>query len=400
LGVLLALVAVGVLGFSASAFAETKTEVFEASKGSSFEFQVPAGVTQVEVTAIGGAGVAGHACSNRPVAPGGSGAKVTAVLPVSATKTLSIDFGKGASGGSGSAACAGGGSGGGASTVLNESSELLVLAGGGGGGGGSVDGSGGVGGSASGLDGGNGTPPSRTIVLGAGGEGGSELAAGKGGAGAEGSFPSCEEGEPGSGEAGGDGGGECEGVGEGGGGGGGGYNGGGGGGAGRYDAGGGGAGSSYIDESLAGGKVESGAGSGQVVTVSYALPSTPCFTAVGYGQYVKLHEAKSLLQVTAKLSTNLSKAQELRVNGQDGKARFALSSLTSAKCSVTGSTATFSGEGRASEPTEGHKLGWTVRFAITVSNGQASFTGSLRNKEGAVIHELSSPFLYSTMKIS
>jgi hypothetical protein len=126
----------------------------------------------------------------------------------------------------------------------------------------------------------------------------------------------------------------------------------------------------------------------------------PCKSAVGYGQYIAPHETSQLLQVWANLTTNLSKPQELRVNGQDGKARFALTSLTSARCIILGSTSTFSGEGRAIEPAEGHKLGWKVRFAITISSLNTSFIGTLRTEEGAIIHEVNSPFLYSTMKIS
>jgi len=125
----------------------------------------------------------------------------------------------------------------------------------------------------------------------------------------------------------------------------------------------------------------------------------PCRTAAGYGQYIKATEPHALLQVWANLSTNLAVAQELRVNGQDGAARFALISLSYARCVIVGSTATFTGEGRASEPVAGRKLGWTVRFALTVGAGGASFTGTLRNGEGAVIHEISSPFLSYTMKI-
>lgn len=140
-------------------------------------------------------------------------------------------------------------------------------------------------------------------------------------------------------------------------------------------------------------------GQSSTARIKYTV-GAPCKTAAGYGQYIKLHESKPLLQVWAKLTTNVAKAQELRVNGLDGAARFALSTLTSARCIVVGSTATFSGQGKASEPTEGRKLGWTISFSITISKGQASFTGTLRNKSGGIIHEVSEPLLYSTMKIS
>ena len=50
----LALVVAGMLGITASAFAETKT--FTPTKGSEQPFEVPAGVTQIKVTSVGGAG--------------------------------------------------------------------------------------------------------------------------------------------------------------------------------------------------------------------------------------------------------------------------------------------------------------------------------------------------------
>ena len=114
-GVLL-LSLLAVLGFSSSAFAETKTETFKASKGSSFEFKVPAGVTQVEVTAVGGAGGAGEeledesfSCVAGAGGPGGSGAKLTATLNVSPGEKLHAVFGGGGSGGGSCASGAGGG---------------------------------------------------------------------------------------------------------------------------------------------------------------------------------------------------------------------------------------------------------------------------------------------------
>ena len=140
-GVGLVLVAAAALGFSASAFAESKT--FEPGKGSEQEFNVPAGVTQLHVTAIGGAGQPGTACLPGGSGPGGAGAKVTATLPVSEGETVYIDFGEGASGGAQHCSLLGpGGDGGGASDVRTVSGSLasrLVVAGGGGGGG---DGSG------------------------------------------------------------------------------------------------------------------------------------------------------------------------------------------------------------------------------------------------------------------
>jgi len=55
-GVLLVLAAVGMLAFSACAFAETKTVTFLQSEGPEHSFEVPAGVTSVQVEAVGGTG--------------------------------------------------------------------------------------------------------------------------------------------------------------------------------------------------------------------------------------------------------------------------------------------------------------------------------------------------------
>ena len=134
----LALMVVGVLGFSASAFANSET--FK-PVGHEQAYTVPAGVTQVEVAATGGAGQ-GVANCNFGYAAGGSGAKITAQLSVIGIKTLYVDFGGGGSGGA-PVDCAGGesvngGAGGGASDVRTEPGSLssrLIVAGGGGGGG-------------------------------------------------------------------------------------------------------------------------------------------------------------------------------------------------------------------------------------------------------------------------
>ena len=121
------------LGSSASAFATTET--FTPAKGSEQPFEVPAGVSQIKVTAIGETGEEG--C---PEVPGGAGAKVTAVITVEAGQMLYVDF----SGGGGAAKnCDYGGKGGDASDVRTKSGgstqtsleSRLVVAGGGGGGG-------------------------------------------------------------------------------------------------------------------------------------------------------------------------------------------------------------------------------------------------------------------------
>ncbi len=140
-----ALVAVGVLVFSASAFAETAT--FTYTDGQQ-EFEVPAGVTSIEATAIGASGGAGE----NGVA-GGRGATVEGDLSVTGGEILYVlvggpgatgtpgGGGGGFNGGAGSLTQGGGG--GGASdvrTVPTTSGEepsllsrLLVAAGGGGG---------------------------------------------------------------------------------------------------------------------------------------------------------------------------------------------------------------------------------------------------------------------------
>ncbi len=139
-GVGLTLVVVGVLGFSASAFAETKTETFLAKTASEQEFKVPPGVSQIEVAAVGGAGKPGGVCVGTHSYAGGAGAKVTATLAVSEDKTLYVDFGGGGKGGAG-ACVTGAGEGGGSSDVRTEQGKpktRLIVAGGGGGGGSSV----------------------------------------------------------------------------------------------------------------------------------------------------------------------------------------------------------------------------------------------------------------------
>jgi hypothetical protein len=188
-------------------------------------FTVPAGVTSLTVTAVGGGGA-----GSIPSA-GGSGAKVTGTLAVTPGEVLNLFVGGGAPGTNWNV-------GGGGSTNISSGGTALVIAGGGGGAGqygngGNAGGPGGVG-----LDGGNSAP----------GRGGAGGVGGAGGSGA----PSGPNGQPGGNGSGGKGGdsGNSGGAGSGtgaggnagwyGGGGGGGYGGGGGGGR---QAGGGGGGS-------------------------------------------------------------------------------------------------------------------------------------------------------------
>jgi hypothetical protein len=280
------LMLVAVLGFSASAYAESKTF----KPGPEQEFKVPAGVTEVQVEAIGGAGGAGGTCKGGVTYAGGSGAKVTVTLSVSGVKTLYVDFGGGGKGGANLENCyPPGGDGGGASDVRTEAGALssrLIVAGGGGGGGSSFEfgqsgcqEEAGAGGSADALEGEagfNGTA-TRTgdcpgVVEASGGGGGKAGGGGEGGS-QEGLGATCVAGSGG------------EGTGGNGvssivpscvpsGGGGGGYFGGGGGGGGSRASAGGGAGSSFIASS-AKGKVASGAGLAQQVVITYTIPAAP-----------------------------------------------------------------------------------------------------------------------------
>ena len=280
----LAIVIAGALGFSASALAESKT--FKPAGPN--EFAVPAGVAQVQVTAVGGAGEPGGECLNDGYpanGAGGSGAKVTATLPVIGVKTLYVNFGGGGNGGPAGSGCVPpGGAGGGASDVRTEpgplSSRLIVAGGGGGGGSGDAafaaeDGIfAGAGGSANELTGGNGTNSEFRefgfgIAEAAGGEGGGTSSAGTGGTG---NGATCTGGS-GVGGTGGSGTFKEFNCGSGGGGGGG-YFGGGAGGASNNASAGGGAGSSYIAPS-AEGEVASGAGEPQEVVITYTVPSPP-----------------------------------------------------------------------------------------------------------------------------
>jgi hypothetical protein len=274
LGARAAMAALGVLVAMAFGAVSASAETVEFKPAAEQPFTVPAGVSQLEVLAVGGAGEEGHTCIESPES-GGSGAKVNAMLSVSGGETLKVRFGGGGAGGTG--ACANGGAGGGRSELLG-SSPLVVAGGGGGSGanyGGGID-EGGHGGNANALVGESGKVgfffggyfPD---YAGGGGEGGG-ASPGKGGAGGE-SFE-CVSGFAGVLQTGGEGGGpgpvqQCEG----GGGGGGGHTGGGGGGSGFEGGGGGGAGSSFIAAGATG-SVASGAGEAQKVLITYTVPIT------------------------------------------------------------------------------------------------------------------------------
>jgi hypothetical protein len=251
-------------------------------------FVVPAGVTEVVVTAAGGVGGSSPA-ANGHTGPG-AGAIVTSTLAVTTAEPLSVAVGQagspqvgGQSGGtqSGGGASAdgpdAGGGGGGASFVTNDGT-LLIAAGGGGGAGYGTNG---------GSDGGNaaangGPQPAGTVASGGDGEAGIIATPGAGGGGgtttpgaAGPSNPSwtLSVPSPGSGEVGGNG---ATPFGDAGGGGGG-YAGGGGGGMGGF-AGGGGAGSSYGVAAY----TLTGNGGDGFVTISYEVPSVTSADAVSF----------------------------------------------------------------------------------------------------------------------
>jgi hypothetical protein len=281
------LTVVGLLGGVSNALASS--QMFMPTEGSEQQFKVPAGVTQVQVTAVGGAGQPGGECAVGGASAGGAGAEITAQLSVSEGETLSIDFGGGASGGAASSSCpaAAGGNGGGASSVSSDPPFTPLIVAGGGGGGGDGFGTeeptvatGGAGGSATNLVGGDGAPGSfsfegEAAFEGGGGQGGTDDSPGSGGSSVEG-LTSGSNGERGTGGAGSS---PPEGVlllGAGaGGGGGGGYFGGGGGGLGALAGGGGGAGSSFIAPVASNGAVAVADGAPQEVVISFTGATAP-----------------------------------------------------------------------------------------------------------------------------
>jgi hypothetical protein len=176
---------IGVLGTLAGASAAAlppgcsqsgQTVTCTYSSGSN-AFTVPAGVSQVDVVAVGGMG---GGFNFSPFGISGYGAVVSGDLPVTAGSTLYAVVNTGGAGGSGF-----GGSGGGASDVRSSQNDLssrLIVAGGGGGGGGAGQaadtfvGVGGAGGAADANGGGGGSGG------GGGGRGGSSTSGGAGGA--------------------------------------------------------------------------------------------------------------------------------------------------------------------------------------------------------------------------
>lgn len=289
-------------------------------------FDVPAGVTEVTVTAIGAPGGDGSAYADAggEGGVGGLGAEVTATLIVTPSSVLYVEVGGPGGNGEGGNACAagsagvnggggggvarcdsgGGGGGGGESDVRSAPAASggltgapgdprLVVAGGGGGGGGSYSHDGGAGGNAgetSVAGAGNGGNAGTCTGFPGGGSGNGDpgTAGGVGVGGGAGGGPSCTSfsafGSAGTATAGGTGGNGNSVDAAGGGGGGGGYIGGGGGGALANVGGGGGGGSSYAPP---GGTITTAAaGMAASVTITYTpapLPQMISFSAPGSG---------------------------------------------------------------------------------------------------------------------
>ena len=165
------------LGITSNASAET-IKSFTPGPGAEQPFEVPAGVTQIKVTAIGAAGAGACGLAGAP----GSGAKVTATLAVTPGEKLTVDFGGGAAG---EGSCTGSTAGGGASGVRSELAELVVAGGGGGAGP-----YGGAGGSASGTTGEAGeAAPAEPYAGGGGGGGGTSSHGGAAGSANQGAAP-------------------------------------------------------------------------------------------------------------------------------------------------------------------------------------------------------------------
>lgn len=267
------------------------------------DWQVPAGVFSVRVTANGEDG-AGRA-TTRPggglyFGLGGGGATVRATISVTPGETLKVGVSEGGSAGGTNGGGNGSGGGGGGASWVKRGTTPLVVAGGGGGAGDSTfrDGVGGDGGNAPvGTDAGNGQPSPASAPAGTGGAGATTSANGTGGAGGVGTTSTGTTGSTGTSLAGGAGGAGSgsDGAGGGGGGGAGYFSGGGGGGGGvgtsfsssyRGGGGGGGGGSSYADPGATSVEILGccdGTHAGYV-SLEYDINRTVNVTVVGGGQ--------------------------------------------------------------------------------------------------------------------
>ncbi|HEX4013556.1 MAG TPA: hypothetical protein VHX17_06665 [Candidatus Cybelea sp.] len=259
---------IGAYGVSGAMQVPSHRRTFQYT-GKEQSFKVPAGVTQVTITASGASGAAGWDYYFKSyAAPGGLGGRIKATIPVTPRGRLALFVGGsgehgGFNGGGESGDCNGGcnGYGGGASDVRlggDQLADRVVVAGGGGGGGGagaclstscgySKGGAGGIGGGHKGASGRSGGGYLRAH----GGKGATGNSGGNGGAGGisgcDGSSGKLAAGGPGQSRCGGNGGGGGAGY----------YGGGGGGGGGKEyvsssgfsGAGGGGGGGSAFAES-------------------------------------------------------------------------------------------------------------------------------------------------------
>jgi hypothetical protein len=285
--VLALLVGLATLATASTAQAGTVLTSTSFTTPGTYDFTVPAGVTQITLEAIGGAG--GSSCGlGSTSTPGGSGAAVVGSFAVTPGEQLTV--GVAADGTSNSVDCqnpvvpagtgavGGGGAGGGGASVVSLSAwpdSYLVVAGGGGGAG-SFGGAGGDAGAAGGLGG---------FPTGAGGGAPGTTSAGGAGGAVDGVGTSGGNGIAGAGGSGGTGG-DTSNLGWGGGGGGGGYYGGGGGG-GATEAGGGGGGgggASYIAPYVIGTGDQGLSSQAPAVYITYAAPAvTLSSSALSFG---------------------------------------------------------------------------------------------------------------------
>jgi hypothetical protein len=382
-----------VLGAAGPAFAAEVSQTFTYT-GEEQVFEVPAGVTNVHVVAVGGNGGTGHTEVNGfslGEAPGGAGGVVIGDVPVSPGR-LYVEVG--GSGGPGQAGFNGGGA------AANEVEESFTQQGGGGGGASDVR-------TASRIE--AGSLPSRLIVAGGGGGGGAESQCGDAQPGAGGA--AGEPGEDGVGCAGGagatgGGAGTSEEGGAGGsnafqtagaggfgfgggsvasGGGGGGLWGGGGGASsvggdgGRTSSSGGGGGSDLVPAGGSSALDENGVGPS--VTISYVTSEAPsCSAATGSATYLR-PGANGRLKVKDALTTDLSAPQTLRISYQSNAVRFHLTKLEEASCTGTAGSRVFSGKGAAAK---GRRRGYTMSFSIREQSGGFYFSSVVMKGEEVV----------------
>jgi Glycine rich protein/HYDIN/CFA65/VesB-like, Ig-like domain len=269
-----------------------------------YTFTVPAGVSSISATAVGGAGG-----SSSFQFIGGQGASVGGTFSVTPGEQLAVGVGASAPAASGGIADgpggAGGGgaggvvaAGGGGASVLSllpispgfAASDLLVA--GGGGGGGFV------------ASGGNAGAPGGSFVLSQGGAAGTATAGGAGGIDSTGGGANGQAGSFGLGGLGG--GQDINGTPDGGGGGGGGYYGGGGGAGGDNSGAGGGGGSSFLAPSATNPSGPTPTTASPSVTITYQAPSQP--TATFSTQSLKFGRAQPVGSISSQQTLQVSNA--------------------------------------------------------------------------------------------